>query len=342
MNITILGAAGFIGSNLVHHFIEQEEHSVVGVDVADEKLEGIQGANFRFIQGDIHATDPAVYRDADVVIDLVAYANPSIYVQRPLDVFHTNFEANIQVLESCIEQKCRLLQFSTSEVYGKAVDPSGAYREDQTDLVYGPILKQRWIYAATKQLLERVIHAHGQRGDLEFSIVRPFNFLGPRFDYLVPAGSTGGPRVFAHFMSALLSGGPMLLVDGGMQRRSFTDIRDANTAVDAILEAGTSANGEVFNVGNPDNDVTILEFAEIMSRIYAELTGQEQYNEMRSMGGDEFYGDGYEDMSRQPPDVSKLRRLGWQPRYSLEETLQHAMRSYLDQEAPAKAETLTD
>ena len=74
-------------------------------------------------------------------------------------------------------------------------------------MVLGPVHKQRWIYAASKSLLERILYAHGMARSLEHTIVRPFNFIGSRIDYLVPAGSMGGPRVFAHFMSALLQEG---------------------------------------------------------------------------------------------------------------------------------------
>ena len=109
------------------------------------------------------------------------------------------------------------------------------YSEDHSELICGPVTKQRWIYSAGKQLLERVIHAYGLEGQLDYAIIRPFNFIGPRFDYLVPAGNKGGPRVFAQFMSALLTGGPMYLVDGGEQRRSFTHIDDASRGLETIL-----------------------------------------------------------------------------------------------------------
>ena len=107
-----------------------------------------------------------------------------------------------------------MIQYSSAEVYGKAGDEA-LCREEATDSVFGPVDKSRWIYATGKLLLERVLHAHGLAGNLEYIIVRPFNFIGPRIDYLVPACAVGGPRVFPHFMSALLTGGPLRLVDGG-------------------------------------------------------------------------------------------------------------------------------
>ena len=94
--------------------------------------------------------------------------------------------------------------------------------------MFGPVQKQRWIYATAKMLLERVLYAHGVAGELDYTIVRPFNFIGSRIDYLVPANAIGGPRVFPHFMSALLTGGPLRLVDGGHVHRAFLHIADAN------------------------------------------------------------------------------------------------------------------
>lgn len=329
MKILVLGAGGFIGSNLVRHLLDEGRHEVVGVDLSDEKLDGIAGPKFRFVQADVTGSPDlleTMIADTDVVADLIAYANPSIYIESPLDVIRLNFIENVKTVELCVKYGKRLFQYSTSEVYGK---PSGdAYREDESDLVVGPVDRQRWVYAASKQLLERVIHAHGLRGDLEYTIVRPFNFIGPRFDYLVPAGTRGGPRAFSHFMSALLTGGPLYLVDGGEQRRSFTHIDDASTAFSTLLENPRALN-RAFNIGNPDNDTSIRDLVTLMMELYEELTGMRPTNEIVEISGEEFYGSGYEDTNRVIPDISRLRELGWEPQYDLESTFRETMRSYL-------------
>jgi UDP-apiose/xylose synthase len=328
MKLLVIGAGGFIGSNLIEHLIEEGEHEVVGVDVTDEKLEGISGPNFRFIAADITSpTDPvdSLVEQTDVVVDLVAYANPSLYVSNPLDVIRLNFFENVKIAESCIRHGKRLFQYSTSEVYGK-LSENGTYQEDSSSLVMGPVSKQRWVYASGKQFLERIIHAHGLAGDIEYTIVRPFNFVGPRFDYLVEAGTTGGPRVFAHFMSALLTGGPMYLVDGGEQRRTFTHIKDASSAFSTLLTAPEAIN-QIYNVGNPSTDISMKELAALMTEIYEELTGDTYTGEIIEIPGEEFYGEGYEDMNRVPPSIAKLQALGWNPARDLrsifEDTIQH-------------------
>lgn len=330
MEILVLGAAGFIGSNLVEHLIREGVHEVVGVDISSEKLAGISGPGFQFIELDVTKNGDAIGElvgDADVVVDLVAYANPSLYISTPLDVIRLNFVVNLETIEHCVQHGKRLFQYSTSEVYGKPSGPT--YREDESDLIVGPISKHRWVYSASKQLLERVIHAYGLSGDLEYTVVRPFNFIGPRFDYLVPAGAMGGPRAFSHFMSALLTGGPIRLVDGGEQRRSFTHIDDANDAFSVLLDSPGAIN-EAFNIGNPANDVSIREAVALMMRLYEEFTGITPRNEIVDISGEAFYGEGYEDSNRVVPDISKLETLGWRPRYNLEQTFGATMASYLE------------
>lgn len=328
MNILLLGAGGFIGSHLVEHLLARGEHSVVGVDITDEKLEGIAGSAFTFHELDVQAVPDELVRNADVVVDLIAYANPSIYVEAPLSVYQLNFEANMRIVDHCVRYEKRLIQYSTSEVYGKAGANTGVYREDESDLVMGPVTKQRWIYAAAKQLLERVIHAYSLQGDLEYTIIRPFNFIGPRIDYLVPAGTMGGPRVFAHFMSALLEGGPMHLVDGGHVHRTFLSIDDASTAFQTILDH-PDAHNEIYNFGNPGNDTTIRDLATLMTEIYMQLAGEAPRCEIVEVSGETFYGQGYEDMDRVPPDISKLIALGWEPTRDLRTTLEQTISYYL-------------
>ena len=331
MKLLIIGAGGFIGSNLIKYLIERGEHEVVGVDITDAKLAGIEGPNFTYIDADITESPEiadTLISKCDVVVDLIAYANPSIYVATPLDVVRLNFFENIKIAEMCMKHGKRLFQYSTSEVYGKS-GHTGAYNEDHTDLIMGPTNKQRWIYASGKQYLERIIHAHGLRGDIEYTIVRPFNFVGPRFDYLVEANTLGGPRVFAHFMSALITGGPIYLVDGGNQRRSFTHIDDASDAFTVMLDAPSAIN-QVFNIGNPETDTSIRDLATYMMDLYQELTGKRPENELIEISGEEFYGVGYEDMDRVPPDITKLQALGWNPTRGMHQTFKDAIEYNLD------------
>jgi len=332
MIIAILGAGGFIGSHLVAHLLERREHRIVGLDLTDEKLRGIGGKNFTFHHADIRwasGTVEEVISRADLVVDLIAHANPSLYVTTPLDVFELNFTQNLRVARLCMKHGKRLIQYSTAEVYGKALGGE-SFSEDTTDLVLGPIHRQRWIYASAKILLERVLYAHGAAGDLDYTIVRPFNFVGPRIDYLVPANAIGGPRVFPHFMSALLSGGPLRLVDGGRVHRAFMHIADANAAFQTLLDSAGETRNQIYNVGNPANNTTVRGLAVLMSEMYEQLTGQTARSQVEEIDGEAFYGEGYEDGDRLPPDISKIQALGWSPRYDLRTTVRDAMAYYVE------------
>jgi len=332
VKITILGAGGFIGSHLVEHLLARGEHEVAGLDISDEKLNGSRDAGLRFHLADIRSAPDLVddlIREADVVFDLIAYANPSLYVTSPVEVFDLNFIQNLRIAESCIRHRSRLIQFSSAEVYGKATE-GGAYHEETTDVVFGPVNKQRWIYATAKLLLDRVLYAHGVAGNLDYTIIRPFNFIGSRIDYLVPPGTMGGPRVFAHFLSALMGNGPMYLVDGGHVHRAFLHIGDAMEALQLILDRPEETRNQIYNVGNPDNNVTIRELAELMIGVYEEITGEQPQSQLVEVSGEEFYGEGYEDSDRLVPDISKIGGLGWRPRRDLWTTLRDAIGYYVE------------
>ncbi len=340
MKITLLGAGGFVGSHLSEHLTRELGHEVLALDVTADKLGHVQGSGFEFRHVDIaqddHGLEEAI-SEGDLVIDLVAYANPSLYVETPLEVFDLNFTQNLKVAHLCSRHRRRLIQYSSAEVYGKAQDGT-SYIEDETDFVLGPVVKHRWIYAAAKGLLERVLHAQGLEGTIEYTIIRPFNFIGPRIDYLVVPGTMGGPRVFAHFMSALLGDGPLFLVDGGTAHRAFLHIEDANCALATILANPEAARNQAFNVGNPNNDLSVRDLAEKMKQLYEELTGRRSGSELVDVSGEAFYGPGYEDSNRLPPNVEKLGALGWEPLKNIDDTLRETMIYYLEEQAGALLE----
>lgn len=348
MKVLSLGAGGFIGAHLAERLLENG-HDVTGIDVHTDKIADLLGQpRLNFIERDV--TDRAFDLDgavaaADVVVDLVAHANPGIYVRSPLEVFRLNFQENLRIAESCIRNNRRLIQFSSCEVYGKTpvavlgsliADPENpayaTFAEDRTDLIMGPVGRHRWIYACAKQLLERVIHAYGLEGRLNYTIIRPFNFIGPKIDYL-PGETDGVPRVFSYFMEALLDGTSMKLVDGGGQRRCYTYIKDAVDCVGRIVEnPGGACDRQIFNIGSPANEVSIRQLAELMRQIYSRHFAADgaPLPEIVEISAREFYGDGYEDSDRRIPDIDKaVRLLGWTPRTSLPEMLLPTMEYYV-------------
>jgi UDP-apiose/xylose synthase len=331
MKLLLLGAGGFLGSHIVEHMIERGDHDIVGADISDAKLAGIEGPNFEFMKANLMGNTEVVeelIENADVVVDLISMPNPSLYVSDPLKIFNVTFRRNLEVVDLCVKHQKRLIQYSTSEIYGRP--QANTYQEDITPLVMGPVTNQRWIYAVSKQMLERVIHAYSLRDELDYSIIRPFNAIGPRLDYLVEGGAMGGPRVVAHFVSALLENGPMYLVDGGLQRRSFTAVQDASSAFAAILDS-PDAHNQIYHYGNPGNDTSIKGLAEIMIEIYEEITGTASGAHLEVVDAEKFYGKGYEDTTRVPPDISKLKSIGWEPKISLRQTLTETLSYYMHQ-----------
>jgi len=349
MRVLLLGVGGFIGTHLVDRLLRDPSYEVEGLDLSDEKLEeALQVPRFKFVRGDIRherETTRAMIDRADVVVDLIAHANPSLYVAKPLEVFELNFTENLHIAEACVEKNKRLVQFSTCEVYGKTLaavapdmlqdpdDPRHAvFSEDTTDFILGPVSKHRWIYSCAKQLLERVIHAYGIREGLNWTVVRPFNFIGPKIDYLTTA-QEGNPRVFSHFMSALIEGSQMKLVNGGHNKRCYTYIDDAVDCIERIIANPDGVcDREIFNVGSPQNELSIREMAERMRDLYARKfrrSGQ-RLPDIVEVDSRDFYGEGYEDSDRRIPDITKAQTLlGWQPKYGLDETIERSMAGFV-------------
>jgi UDP-apiose/xylose synthase len=344
----ILGCGGFIGSHFLGRLLADQTVFVEGYDLDSRKIaDQLQSPRFRFNKTCIHDAylsgrlEQSI-RDADVVINLAAICNPSEYNKHPLNVIRHNCFYIIPILETCAELRKWLIHFSTSEVYGRTVasylkekDYSDQdlfeQREDETPLIMGSIQNQRWSYATAKQLVERYIFALSKEAGLKFTIIRPFNFFGPRMDYIPGRDGEGVPRVLACFMEALLDGKPMKLVDGGHAKRTVTSIHDAIDALFLVIRNPHGAQNQIFNVGNAENEISIEQLALLMREIFADVTGDvsAKHHPVEHVSGLEFYGEGYEDCDRRVPDMTKAHRLlGWSPTRSLQQTLKETITYY--------------
>jgi UDP-apiose/xylose synthase len=240
------------------------------------------------------------------------------------------------------------MHFSTSEVYGRTVSSlAGDAEYEQPDLyvldantspmVLGPIEAQRWTYACAKQLLERLIYAYHAEKGLQFAIIRPFNFFGPRMDYLPGIEGEGKPRVLACFVSALLRNEPLHLVDGGTARRTVTSIHDAVDAMIAIMRRPNVALNQFYNIGNPNNEVTIRELADRLRQAFAKASGDRSYldHPMVEISSAEFYGAGYEDSDRRMLRIDReMALLDWTPTRSLDVILEETSKYYYERYGP--------
>jgi UDP-apiose/xylose synthase len=338
--IAVLGAGGFLGSHLVPALLARFAATIDAVDVDFRKLET---SDPRVILTEARVEDPALVREvvarADLVISLTALCNPALYSTSPLEVIDANYTHLVPLVEACARAQVRLVHFSTAEVYGRfALDPEGhrtpEMSEDSSALMLGPVHRERWSYACAKQLLERLIWAHGAHRGLEFSIVRPFNVIGPRMDYLPGIDGEGIPRVLPSFIGALFEGTPLPLVEGGRQRRSFMATEDLTDGVCRLIEARDAARGQVFNLGNPDNDVTIRELAEQLGAAFRARVPGGATPRFQDVSAEDFYGEGYDDSEQRVPDITKARKLlGWSPRHRLSDMLPPIMEDYVQRYA---------
>ncbi|MGH8288803.1 MAG: bifunctional UDP-4-keto-pentose/UDP-xylose synthase [Steroidobacteraceae bacterium] len=338
LKIMILGANGFIGSALTSAILRDRDWEVYGIDLSDNKLGSLPKDNrFHFVEGDITINKEWVeyhVKKCDVVVPLVAIANPAQYVTHPLKVFELDFEANLPIVRHCVKYGKRLIFPSTSEIYG--MSPDAVLDEETSPLVYGPIEKQRWIYAASKQLLDRIIYAYGVRDNLDYTLFRPFNFIGPNLDN-VEEPKEGSSRVFTQFLSNVLYRRPIKLVDGGHQKRSFTYIDDAIECLLTILEnAQGRASRRIFNIGNPANCVSIRDLAERTIRIAQEfpvLRESARATQIVEVSAGEYYGKYYQDIQVRVPAIHAAERdLGWRPTTDIDTAIRCTIEFYVKQE----------
>ena len=328
--ITLLGGGGFLGSHLAEALASRTGLAVEVVDTSLHKIERQQ--DLRLTQASVR--DPglleAVVRRSDVVISLTALCNPSLYNTRPVEVIEANFSELAPLARLCREAGRWLIHFSTCEVYGRGEEQGElAMQEDSSPLVLGPVQSERWTYACAKQLLERLLWAEGKHEGLAFTIIRPFNVIGPRMDYLPGIDGDGVPRVLASFISALLRGEPLRLVDGGRQRRAFMHVSDLVQAVLRVLERPAVCSGQIFNLGHPGNDISIRVLADKLAALYQARCGGPPPR-LEEVSAEELYGAGYDDVLRRLPDIGKAQRLlEWQPRLGLDEMLADTLEDYL-------------
>jgi nucleoside-diphosphate-sugar epimerase len=333
LRVLILGVNGFIGSHLAEQILAKKDWEIYGMDIASDKLgDALNHPRMHFKKGDITVdTDwvAAQVEKCDVVLPLVAIANPAVYVQDPLRVFEIDFEANLVVVRLCVKHEKRVIFPSTSEVYG--MSPEAAFDEETTFLVLGPVNKPRWIYSCSKQMMDRVIHAYGMKGQLQYTLFRPFNWMGPRLDNILEPKSS---RAFSQFLGNILQGNNLSLVDGGKQRRSFTYIDDAIDALLRIIENRDGcADGRIFNIGNPSNDVSICELAELLIaevKNYPEYAERAAQVQLIDVPGAEHFGAGYQDVGARVPSIKRAEQyLGWKPVVDLKTATKKTLDYYL-------------
>ncbi|MDX9669176.1 MULTISPECIES: bifunctional UDP-4-amino-4-deoxy-L-arabinose formyltransferase/UDP-glucuronic acid oxidase ArnA [unclassified Pseudomonas] len=332
--VLILGVNGFIGNHLSERLLRDDRYEVYGLDIGSDAIERLRShPNFHFVEGDISIHSEWIeyhIKKCDVVLPLVAIATPIEYTRNPLRVFELDFEENLKLVRYCVKYNKRVIFPSTSEVYGMCQDKN--FDEDSSNLIVGPINKQRWIYSVSKQLLDRVIWAYGAKG-LNFTLFRPFNWMGPRLDRLDSA-RIGSSRAITQLILNLVEGTPIRLFDGGEQKRCFTDIADGVEALARIIDNDNDVcNGQIINIGNPDNEASIRQLGEELLRQFEAHPLRHNFPPFagfRDVESKAFYGAGYQDVEHRKPSIANAKRLlNWEPTVEMRETIGNTLDFFL-------------
>ncbi|MBZ4135020.1 bifunctional UDP-4-amino-4-deoxy-L-arabinose formyltransferase/UDP-glucuronic acid oxidase ArnA [Escherichia fergusonii] len=333
--VLILGVNGFIGNHLTERLLREDHYEVYGLDIGSDAISRfLTHPNFHFVEGDISIHSEWIeyhIKKCDVVLPLVAIATPIEYTRNPLRVFELDFEENLRIIRYCVQYHKRIIFPSTSEVYGMCTDKF--FDEDHSNLIVGPINKPRWIYSVSKQLLDRVIWAYGEKEGLQFTLFRPFNWMGPRLDNL-NAARIGSSRAITQLILNLVEGSPIKLIDGGKQKRCFTDIRDGIEALYRIIEnTGNRCDGEIINIGNPDNEASIEELGKMLLASFDKHPLRQHFPPFagfRVVESSSYYGKGYQDVEHRKPSIRNARRcLDWEPTIDMQETIDETLDFFL-------------
>ena len=311
MKALITGGAGFVGSHLAEALLDRggEVHVIDNLSTGSiDNIEHLKGHPRFHYAIDSVLNEPVLAElvdRAEVVFHLAAAVGVRLIVESPGNTIETNVHGTEMVLKLANKKRKKVLLTSTSEVYGKA--DAVPFREDG-DLVMGPTSKGRWSYACSKAIDEFLGLAYHKEKRLPVVVARLFNTVGPR-----QTGRYG--MVVPNFVRQALRGHPLWVFGDGSQTRCFTYVTDVVGQLMALAEE-PRAVGEVWNIGNDREEVTILELA----RRVKQKTGGRSAIEL--VPYDRAYEEGFEDMHRRVPDTTKIHAaIGWTATRSLDDIL---------------------
>jgi len=310
MKVLVTGGAGFIGSHLSEYLLEKGHQVLVIDDLSTGCIDNIMHLKGRpgfeyAIDSILNTPVTAELVDrSECIFHLAAAVGVRLIVDSPVQTIETNIKGTETILDLACKKKKKTLVFSTSEVYGKSSKiPFG----EDDDLVMGSTTKGRWSYACSKAIDEFLALAYWKEKKLPSTVIRLFNTVGPR-----QTGQYG--MVIPTFVRQALEGQPLTVYGDGRQTRCFCHVDDV---VQAIYKVSFEKNapGQVYNIGN-DEEVSILDLAQKI----IQLTGTS--SEIKIIPYSEAYEEGFEDMMKRKPDLTKIKELiGYRPQHNLEKIL---------------------
>jgi UDP-glucose 4-epimerase len=311
MRSLVTGGAGFIGSHLCERLLERGHEVWALDDLSTGRLENLRTferhPRFRFLEGNVmdQSLVNGLVAQSDRVFHLAAAVGVKYVLENPLQSLITNIRGTEAVLQACAEHTCRVVVFSSSEVYGKGV--SVPFSEDD-DRLMGPTHKLRWSYAAGKAVDECLAQSYWQQQQLPVTVVRCFNTCGPR-------QSSAYGMVIPNMIQRALRNEPILVYGDGQQSRCFSSVSDVVRGVLMLAESKDTA-GEIYNIGT-DEEVTVLDLA-LRIRDVCQSTSAIEF-----VPYEDIYGSSFEDMRRRVPNLSKIEKaVGYRAEVSLDQLLE--------------------
>jgi UDP-glucose 4-epimerase len=315
--VLITGGAGFIGSHLAETLLQRGFDVTIIDDLSTGRFENIahlvEHPRFSFAIDTI--TNEIVLdrlaSECGTIFHLAAAVGVKLIVEHPVHTIEANVTGTEAVLRAALRYRARVLLASTSEVYGKG--NRVPFREED-DVVLGPTVRSRWAYAASKMVDEFLALAYYREFGLPVTIFRLFNTVGPR-----QVGRYG--MVIPRFVGQALLGKPLTVYGDGLQSRCFLHVQDAVRAILALAETSKSI-GRVFNVGSTQ-EYTIQELARhVLAAVDENESPAEDDPRLVFIPYEQAYEEGFDDMRRRVPDISRLQQLtGWQPDHDLGDIL---------------------
>ena len=299
MRILVTGGAGFIGSHLTERLL-REDHEVIAIDnfftgSRDNVKKFLDDKSYEVIRHDV--TVP-FFAEVDMIFNLACPASPVHYQKFPVQTLKTSLLGSINMLELAREKNARIIQASTSEVYG---DPNIS---PQVETYWGNVnpIGIRACYDEGKRASEALFFDYNRQFNLDIKIARIFNTYGPNM-------ALNDGRVVSNFIVQALQNMPITMYGDGLQTRSFCFVSDLVDGLYKLAFSDDVTQGPI-NLGNP-NEFTMLQLAELI----IELTGSKSKIEYKPLPAD--------DPKQRKPDISKAQKeLNWRPVIELREGIE--------------------
>lgn len=326
MNVLITGGAGFVGSHLAEALLQRGQQVTIIDDLSTGRMENLAHIrafpHFRFAIETImnESVMDRLVSECDMIYHLASAVGVELIVNRPVEVIERCILGSEVVLKIANRYKKKVLITSTSEVYGKS---SKVPFSEEDDRILGPTTKSRWSYSCSKAIDEFLALAYLKEKKLPVVLVRLFNTVGPR-----QSGQYG--MVVPRFVQAALNSQPIRVYGDGTQSRCFGYVGDVVNAIIALANH-PGAVGQIFNIGS-DEEITIMDLAQKVKTI----TGSQ--SEIVKIPYEEAYEQGFEDMARRVPDLTKIKKLiGYSPKVKLDEIITRVRDYFIEQKQNAKS-----